>query len=167
MSDKNENLDDIFSGFLNAEDAARAAEDIRQGDKLLEQYQAPEPDELLLEQINVQIAAKLASRPTSGVRWMHRSAVAAVAVVLISLATVLLMPGPTDFQDPGDQWWDRTAVKSLSTDKSLSAEMDDLLERMITISREEYYFEDEGSVFDETEIEEIEMIATSDDFWKG
>ncbi len=42
-----------------------------------------------------------------------------------------------------------------------------LLEQLITISREEYYFEDEGSVFDETEIEEIEMIATSDDFWKG
>ena len=168
MSDKNENLKEILSRFLDAGDAAGAAEDIAQGDRLFQQHPAPKPDAQLLEQINVQIAAKLASRPTTGVRWMRRSAVAAVAVVFVSLAAVLMSPSRPPLEVPGG-WWDEhePTVKSASTGKSLSAEMDDLLEQIITISREEYYFEDEGSVFDETEIEEIEMIATSDDFWKG
>ena len=137
MAQKNENLKEILNRFLDTEESAAAAEDIAQGERFFEQYPAPEPDAQLLEQINVQIAAKLASRPTSRVAWTRRSAVAAVAVVLISLTVVLMSPERPDFDDPGDVWWEATAVKAVSTDKSISAEMDDLLEQIITISREE------------------------------
>ena len=45
--------------------------------------------------------------------------------------------------------------------------MDDVLDRLITISQEEYYIDDSEMDFDETELDEIEMVATNDDFWKG
>lgn len=164
MVEKNEKLEDILSGFLDEQEANRAAEDIRLGDSILQDNIPPVPGEELLNDIKMQISEKLASRRRSPVvRWARRSVSAAAAIIIIGLATAVFFPGNGTeevFAGPVG-WWENEKIKTMD------AEMDDVLDRLISISQEEYYFEDIGTDFDETELDEIEMVAMNDDFWKG
>ena len=164
MVDKNEKLEDVLSGFLDEQEANRAAEDIRLGDGILRDNIPPVPGEKLLNDIKMQISEKLASRRISPVvRWARRSVSAAAAIIIIGLATAVFFPGnggEEAFAGPVG-WWENEKIKTMD------AEMDDVLDRLIAISQEEYYIDDSEMDFDETELEEIEMVATNDDFWKG
>lgn len=164
MFEKNEKLEDILSSFLTDEDAVQAADDIRLGDRIFRDNTPPLPSEELLNSIKMQVSAKLASRRISPVaRWARRSVSAAAAIVIIGLATSIFFPGnggEEAFAGPVG-WWENEGIKTMD------AEMDEVLDRLIAISQEEYYIDDSEIDFDEMELDEIEMVATNDDFWKG
>jgi len=162
------NLEDVLSGLLSATQAREAAEDIRSGDCLLQEHPAPRPDAELLADINARVAAALVARRPRVGHWIGR-AVAAAAAVIIAGGMLLFFSGdshrntaPTRLPmlaAPG--WWDDSAVETLT------AEVDDVFETMISISIDDTFVEDQMSDFDEAELEELEAIATNDDFWKG
>lgn len=163
MPEKNEKLEDILSSFLKKEDASRAADDIRLGDSIFRDNTPPLPSKKLLSDIKMQISKQLASRRISPVlRWARRSVATAAAIVIIGLAMTLFFPGNGGeevFAGPVG-WWENEGIKTMD------AEMDEVLDRLIAISREEYYIDDSEMDFDETELDEIEMVAMNDDFWK-
>lgn len=164
MVEKNEKLEEILSDFLDEQEASRVAEDIRLGDSILRDNIPPIPGEELLNGIKMQMSEKLASmRRSPVVRWARRSVSAAAAIIIIGLATAVFFPGHGSeeaFAGPAG-WWENEQIKTMD------AEMDDVLERLISISQDEYYIEDSGPDFEEMELDEIEMVATNDDFWKG
>jgi len=91
-----ENLEDLFEKFVSSEDAAQAAEDIRQGSDILKQYSAPEPAEELLDEIKMKIEGALTAKKENASRKVVYK-IAAVAAVFFVLAAVSVK----FFQDPG------------------------------------------------------------------
>lgn len=165
MPDKNDNLEELLGGFFGDAETRAAAADIRRGDLLLNKYPAPRPDTGLLEEIKAKVGDSLAvaAARRRQAKWIGRAV--AVAVAVIVAASVLLL-SPSD-QTPGtavagtDGLWDDAAITSLR------AEIDAVLDTMISISADEYGFDEGAGDFAEAELEELEMVARNDDFWKG
>ena len=161
MPDKNDNLEQLFGGFLNEAEARQAAADIRLGEGLLSEYPAPQPDARLLEEIKAEVSRSLAGGGKR-VYWVRRAVAVAVAVIVVTSA-LLLWPGggTTPVYADTTGLWDDAAITSLR------AEMDAVLDTMISIEADEYGFDEGAGDFAEAELEELEMVATNDDFWKG
>ena len=158
MPDKNDNLERLLSGFLNEVEARQAAADIRLGEGLLSENPAPLPDARLLDEIKTKVGRSLATG-RKRVYWVRR-AVAAAAVIVVA-SVLLLWPGPQQSFAGNDDLWDDKAITSLR------AEIDAVLDTMISISADEYGFDEGAGDFAEVELEELEMVAMNDDFWKG
>ncbi len=160
MPDKNDNLEELLSGFVNEAEARQAAGDIRLGDELLNEYPARRPDARLLEEIKAEVSRSLATG-RKRVYWVRR-AVAAAAVIVVA-SVLLLWPGggtPPVYADTTGLWDDAAIT-------SLRAEIDAVLDTMISIEADEYGFDEGAGDFAEAELEELEMVAMNDDFWKG
>ncbi|RKY06009.1 MAG: hypothetical protein DRP66_09660 [Planctomycetota bacterium] len=162
MPDKNDNLEQLLGGFLNEAEARRAAADIRLGEEILSEYPAPQPDARLLEEIKTKVSRSLGAAATARRRlyWVRRAVAAAAAVIIIA-SVLLLWPAPQQsFAGSGDVWDDAAIA-------GLRAEIDAVLDTMISIETDEYGFDEGADDFAEVELEELEMVATNDDFWKG
>lgn len=165
MYDKNDNLEELLGGFLDKAEARAAAADIRRGDLLLSEYPAPQPDTRLLEEIKAKVGDSLAVAAAGRrqAKWIGRAVAVAAAVIVIASVLLLSPRG----QSPGtavagtDGLWDDAAITSLR------AEIDAVLDTMISISADEYGFDEGAGDFAEAELDELEMVATNDDFWKG
>ena len=93
-----ENLKELFERFLSAEQANEAVKDVVQGERILREYPAPEPDRELIADIKSKAAARLLSRRVSVFRTVARRAVAvAAAIVILAVVSVRL------FEIGGDQ----------------------------------------------------------------
>lgn len=160
MPDKNDNLEQLFGGFLNEVEAREAAADIRLGDGLLSEYPAPRPDGGILQEIKAEVGRSLATGRRR-VYWVRRAL--AVAAVIVVASVLLLWPGggTTPVYADTAGLWDDAAIAGLR------AEMDAVLDTMISIETDEYGFDEGAGDFAEAELEELEMVATNDDFWKG
>ncbi len=82
-----ENLKELFERFLSAEQANEAVKDVVQGERILREYPAPEPDRELIADIQSKAAARLLSRRANVFKKVARRTVAVAAAVII-LATV-------------------------------------------------------------------------------
>ncbi len=162
MTNKHDNLEELFGGFLDESEARQAAEDIRAGDSFLHDYPAVRPDARLLEEIKAKVGDSLGAAARRRVYWMGRAV--AVAAAIIVIASVLLLrpsPGPSDVVAPGKEFWNAGAIASLR------AEIDAVVDTMISIGTDESGFDEGAGDFAEAELEELEMVAMNDDFWKG
>ena len=162
MYDKNDNLEQLLGGLLDEAEARAAAADIRRGDLLLSEYPAPQPDARLLEEIKAKVGDSLGAAAAARRRlyWIGRAVAVAAAVIVIA-SVLLLWPEPqSSFADHKDIWDDNAIT-------SLRAEIDAVLDTMISISADEYGFDEGAGDFAEAELEELEMVAMNDDFWKG
>ncbi len=164
MYDKNDNLEELLGGLLDEAEARAAAADIRRGDLLLSEYPAPQPDAPLLEEIKAKVGDSLgaAAAARRRVYWIRRAVAVAAAVIVIA-SVLLLWPGggTTPVYADTTGLWDDAAIADLR------AEMDAVLDTMITLEADEYGFDEGAGDFAEAELEELEMVATNDDFWKG
>ncbi len=165
MHDKNDNLEELLGAFLGEAEAGAAAADIRRGDHLLNEYPAPQPDARLLEEIKVKVGESLGAAAAARRRgyWIGRAVAVAAAVIVIA-SVLFLSPsgqGPATAVAGTDGLWDDAAITSLR------AEIDAVLDTMISISADEYGFDEGADDFAEAELDELEMVATNDDFWKG
>lgn len=98
MKDRNrENLADLLERFFGASAAKAADDEIRAAERMLDVYPAPGPDAQTLAEIKVQIAARLSEKRRIS-RTIHRSIIAAAAVVVVAIAG-LLGPLPTSRTD--------------------------------------------------------------------
>ena len=167
MPDRNENIERLFAGFLGADEACEAARDVAEGLGLFSRHPAPEPDAQLLCRIKSQMSDEFARRQYSHRLWALRYASAVAAVIIVALATLFFVPDnpPRRIVDLGPFWGEGTAEGS--TVSALASQVDELIDEMIKISQQEYDFEDLIPEIDQIEIEELEYVANSDDFWKG
>ncbi len=94
------------------------------------------------------------------VSWI-RQAVATAAAMIVIASVLLLWPGggTTPVYADTAGLWDDAAIADLR------AEIDVVLDTMIAIEADEYGFDEGVGDFAEVELEELEMVASNDDFW--
>lgn len=169
MKPENENLEELFGKFLNENDARKAAEDIMQVEKLLNEYPAPKPDAELLLSIQSRINNKLSqTKKQSSVSIGHWSAAIAAAVLIVGFISITLL-NRTQHQ----QTTDRPAIAvSLETEDDflqddsefllLAAQLQDIEDELTALQSgmNGYY----SNIADELE---IELLEINSDFWKG
>lgn len=160
MYDKNDSLEQLLGGFLDEAEARAAAADIRRGDLFWNEYPAPQPDTHLLKEIKAKVGDSLGAAAARR-RVYSIGRVAAAAAVIVIASVLLLWPGPQSSFAGHEGIWDDKAITSLR------AEIDAVLDTMISISADEYGFDEAAGDFAEAELEELEMVAMNDDFWKG
>ena len=91
MKEKKENLNELLSGLVGAEEAAQTAEDIAAGDAIIERFDSPLPDEAVVSAIKKKIGSRLwLKRQQRVVRRTSEMAVAAVLVVAVLIAAVFI-----------------------------------------------------------------------------
>lgn len=84
---KQENLKELFEKFFDAEQAQKHLDDVQEAERIIEQYPAPEPDDMLIANIKAEIAMRL---PAERTHIYDRAAyrIASVAAAVIILAAV-------------------------------------------------------------------------------
>lgn len=88
MSERNEeNLRELFEGFVSPEQADEAVEDIVKAEQILRDNPAPEPSKELINSIKSQVTWSLLRR-REHIRRMRYEAVAAVAAAVLVVATI-------------------------------------------------------------------------------
>ena len=91
MKEKKENLNELLTGLVGAEEAAQTAEDIAAGDAIIERFDSPLPDEAVVSAIKKKIGSRLwLKRQQRVVRRTSEMAVAAVLVVAVLIAAVFI-----------------------------------------------------------------------------
>ena len=80
-----DSLRSLFEGFMDAGQAEKSAEDIRQGDRILAEHPAPEPSNELIAAIKREAAETLRRSRHSVSRKVALKTAAAAAVVLIAV----------------------------------------------------------------------------------
>lgn len=169
MKPENENLEELFGKFLNENDARKAAEDITQGEKLLNEYPAPQPDNALLLSIQERINNKLSqTKKQNSASIGHWAAAIAAAVLIIGFISITLLNRTQHLQIT-----DRPAIAvSLETEDDflqddsefllLAAQLQDIEDEFTAVQSglNGYY----SSIADELE---IELLEINSDFWKG
>ncbi|MFA5553958.1 MAG: hypothetical protein WDA68_05285 [Phycisphaerae bacterium] len=169
MKPENENLEELFGKFLNENDARKAAEDITQGEKLLNEYPAPKPEAALLLSIQARINNKLRqTKKHRSISIGYWSTATAAAVLIIGFISITLL---NRTQHP--QITDRPAFAvSLETEDDflqddyelllLAAQLQDIEDEFMAVQSglNGYY----SNIADELE---IELLEINSDFWKG
>jgi hypothetical protein len=165
----NENLKELLAGFMDADMAGQAAQDIEKGDRLLRDFPAPLPSDNVIAGIKLQMAA--ASRRQHRTTYQHRiwaTVGVAAAIILASVASLKLFEQKPVEQTAAqyavvipDRVWDGSDIPSdISV---LSAELDSLEKDITSTSVDEVGDNSNLSVGDL----EMELIETGGNLWKG
>jgi len=168
-----ENLEQLLGKFQDAEQARKAADEIKQGEKLFALHPAPEPDERLIASIKERIAMRLSGSKAAGYKAKAYK-IAAVAAVIVVLSWVGLQffeqsrPGPeiertTVAESSHRTWsgWDETEADAELADL---AEEIDRIEGSILALRLGEQDSVNGTVLVDIE---TEMVEIDNFFWKG
>jgi hypothetical protein len=163
-----ENLAGLFGRFFGVSEAEAAAEEVRAAERILDAYPAPEPDARSIAAIKMQIITRLARKRTVS-RAIHRSMVAAAAVVVVAIIG-LLGRGPTGQSD-----MDHAAIIPTRIWESDDIASDDLelvyfnaeIERIEAQMRALESGEGEGDSSSTLGEIEIELMQIESEFWKG
>jgi hypothetical protein len=170
MSDSTkENLKELLAGFMDADMAGQAAQEIEKGDQLLRDFPAPRVSDNVIAGIKLQMAA--ASRRRHRATYQHRiwaTVGVAAAIVLVSVASLKLFEQKPVEQTTAqyavvitDSVWDGTDITSdISV---LSAELDSLEKEITSTSVDEI---GDNSNLSVGELE-MELIETGGNLWKG
>jgi hypothetical protein len=167
-----ENLKELFGTFLAAQQAEKAVEEIKQGEDILRDNPAIEPDDRLISTIKTEIAAKLRYQKTNTLSRivLKAAAVAALFAVMAVVSTRLFQKetGGTEKSIqaailPQKVWENGTDSSEDSELGILTAEVEQISKDLMaltlgadTTNGSEYL----------TEIE-MELIKIDSDFWKG
>ncbi|MBN2180868.1 MAG: hypothetical protein JW715_03055 [Sedimentisphaerales bacterium] len=169
---KNDKLKDLLEQFFSSEKAQIYFDDIHQGERILRENPAPEPDDMLIANIKAEIALNVLPRRTTTIkRIVFRVAAVAAAVIIITTISINM------FQTPHKNGHG-TNVNTASTLPKLSAafwnnediaaydtEIDQIETEMLALQLGEENIE---SNRDSTLTEmEMETIVLAGDFWKG
>jgi len=159
MTKNNENLNELFSAFLDADNVEQAAGDIRTGDEILTNHPGPVLDSDAVANLKSDIRSQLSRRR---VRKIVLQRIAAVIVIIASVAAVFISKsyGPAQpVTASASIWLDKTDEQIAS----LTEQIGDIETEMFIIR---LGADGNGNGFDLTEIEtEIENL--NGNFWKG
>ena len=163
-----DSLRSLFEGFMDAGQAEKSAEDIRQGDRILAEHPAPEPSNELIAAIKREAAETLRRSRHSVSRKVALKTAAAAAVVLIAVLVGRNlfeqngMPPATEMI-PTEIWESSDLAVDDAELAVLNAEIDQLENELIALRLGETGGNGTGEL---TELE-MELIVVDNEFWKG
>ncbi len=170
MNHKNENLEQLLRQFVNEAQARDMADDIRQADTLFEKYPAPSADRETIEAIHHNVGRQLELNRRLHTKLPYFSA-AAVAVIL--LAGMLILRSdikrmnnthPLQAVAANEFWSELNSFETSMAD--IDSEISNLSETINTM--DSGTFEPFNPLkLNITELDEIESITNSTEFWKG
>jgi len=173
MDDRNrENLTELFEKFFDAEQAKSCIEDIQEGERILREHPAPEPDDMLFANIKAEIAMRLKARRAHLFRRrVYEAAAVAAAVVILAAVSVQLFDKdgsePTGLVTasliPTAIWESDDIVTDDTNLAVFAAEIEQIEDEVLTLQSG-----DDTSEEDRTIAElEMELVEINSDFWKG
>jgi hypothetical protein len=159
MTKNNENLNELFSAFLDADSAEQAAGDIRKGDEILTDHPGPDPDSNVIANLKSDIRSQLSRRRVRKIA-LQRTAAAIVIIASVSAVFISKTYGPAQpVTATASIWQDRTDEQIAS----LTEQIGDIETEMSIIR---LGADGNGNGFDLTEIE-TEIDNINGNFWKG
>ena len=168
---KQENLRELFEKFFDAEQAKNCIEDIRKAERILREYPAPEPDDMLIANIKAEIAMRLPVARAHRIRRIIYEVVGAAAVILLVASVGLQLlekdpPGGTVNYAaliPTELWISNDITVDDEDLAVFTAQIEQIEDEVTALQSGE----DTGNG-DSTLVElEMELIAINSDFWKG
>ena len=173
MSGQNEeNLKDLFEKFLNSEQTEQAVKDVRNGEQILREHPAPEPDNALVADIKAKISVSLRHRKTITFKHIayRMATVAAVIIVLMAVSVKLFEKSSSEPKKlitasiiPSTIWESDDIAADDADLAILTAEIEEIESEVLAVQLSENG--NNGSVYlDELETELMEIDS---DFWKG
>ena len=173
MASQNDELRRIFEKFVNTEEADAAVEDIRQGEQILRDSPAPEPDSRLITGIKAEISQTVVRGKENTFRWVvyKTAAVAAVFIILAVISVKLFeknrsQSGPVVYASIIPvAIWESSDISADDTDlATLTAEIEQIQDETLAMQLDENGGNGSGDIT-ELEMELIEIDHS--DFWKG
>ncbi|MGA2172428.1 MAG: hypothetical protein ABSG82_05375 [Sedimentisphaerales bacterium] len=167
-----ENLRELLSGFMDAEAAGRAAEEIESGDELLRAHPAPQPSEAFLAEIKKKMSAATGRRQTITLRRRILAVAAAAAVIVAVSAVTLKFFEKQPVTQTTAQYaaaipakiWESNDITADDADiVVLAAEVGTIENELSGVQLNDNSGNGSGAVGDL----EMELIETNGDFWKG
>ncbi len=168
MTENPEQLKELLDSFLDPRSADKALEDIQQGLNLLSTFPdpTPAPQRIALLKREIHLRARKIRRFRRIFRWIGWSACAAAVVVVILFQTPLFRTAPLALR-PGSEI-SCPAPWKIDTEPLLSgfmAHSEEVRSEMYK-SYPDLYDADMPNPIEALE-QELKMLASSDDFWKG
>ena len=165
--DTRDDIKELFGRFTGPEEAARAAEEIEQGDKLLALYPTPRPSIALLADIKQDMRTRLTQRRRL-IRRVTRLASAVAAIVLVALL------GPFKHQRSSDSsvsyaslipaaLWDSGDINADDAELAyFNAEIEQIEAQIRALQASDDEFGDADAI-DEVE---VELMCIDTEFWR-
>jgi hypothetical protein len=168
MNGRNEeNLKELFERFVEAEQAEKAAEDIRKGEQILRENPTPQPSDELIANIKTEIAASLLYKKENAFRRTayKTMAVAAGFILLAVIGVKLFEKGKGEAERVAS---DSTAPKAVWESESLADEtLTDEIEQVENDLLAMQFGENGGNGYEAVTELEMELTEINSDFWKG
>jgi hypothetical protein len=163
-----EQLKSLLGSFLDPESAKKAAEDIGRGLDLFRTHPAPAPCPERIASIKRDLHSRLAqARPPRRIlTWIGWTATAAAVLLAITLLTLTYGPQfhptqqVTEAVNPAQ--WNIDIPPVLS---GMERELVGELNTILTINPDQYYSDSPDPI--ENLQQELKLMASTDDFWKG
>jgi hypothetical protein len=167
-AEKNENLRELIEKFVDTKDVQRYIGDIQAGDRILREYPAPEPDDMLLANINAEIALNILPRKAAQFRKTVYKAVAiAAAVVIISVISIGLFEKQNNTESVVQPKYEYASIFN-SDDLDLEFIRTGIEQLKINLMALETVSDDVDNSIDNIQDWEIQSaVISSSDFWEG
>ena len=165
-----ENLKDLFARFMNNEQAKNSIEDIQNGERILREHPAPEPDSMLIANIKAEIAMRLPARQANTFsKTAYRIACAAATIVIVSAISLGLLDKsrkPDSIQTasliPKAVWISDDIATADAELANYTIEIEQIEQELRALQSGESAGNSESSL---NELE-MELVAINNDFWK-
>ncbi|MFA5252055.1 MAG: hypothetical protein WC454_05680 [Phycisphaerae bacterium] len=174
MNSEKENLNDLFGKFLDYGQAEQAAGDIQKGERILNGYTTPKPDDELIANIKAEIAASLLHRKENVFRKAiyKTMAVAAAFILLAAISVKLFEKGKVEPEKlvvgsimPKAVWESERLADDSAESATLIAEVEQIESDLLAMQLGENNGNGREAI---TELEiETELTEINGDFWKG
>jgi len=167
-----EELNELFERFISSEEAEQAIEDVREGERILSEHPAPEPDKQLIANIKAEIArAILRKKAAAFKRTAYKAAAVAAAVILLAAIGVKLFekgdgePGKivTASVIPKAIWESDQLADDDVVLAALTADVEEIEGEILAVK----LGENGGNGFTDLEELEVELEEIDNYFWEG
>jgi hypothetical protein len=164
-----ENLRDLFEKYMDAEQAQNYAEDIEKGERILHDYHAPEPDDMLIANIKANIALSASSQRKSHVRKIIFEAISVAAAIIIIAAISINQLQNSDIEKTQENLqvaslfpWDNTSADY----ESMYYEMEQLNDEIFASSSSQDYTDSSRTLIEYAELEMKMEEVNNRSFWE-
>ena len=167
-----ENLKELFEKFAGPGEAEQAARDICEGERILAESAAPEPDGELIASIKAKAAQAVSQRRTITLRRRiyKATAVAAVFILMTAIGVKLFEKGGNRLERittasiiPSVIWESESLAESDENLAMLIAEIEQIESDLLAVRLGENTGNGSEAVTDL----EIELVEINSNFWKG
>ncbi|UCF43307.1 MAG: hypothetical protein JSV99_12185 [Planctomycetota bacterium] len=167
-----ENLRELFGKFFGADESEEATEDIRKGERILDEHGAPEPDSELLADVKAEISRALLVRKSNAFRrgFYKTAAVAAVVIIAAVISVKLSDRGTSERREiatasviPAAIWESDDIAVDDAELGTFVGEIEELEGDVLALE----LGENGGNGYEAIEELEVELEEIEGVFWKG